>query len=63
MPTLPLLTYPEAADRLRVSTKTLRRLVAAGTIPAVRISVGSVRFDVADLDAYLAARKTEASAS
>lgn len=56
-----LLTYPEAAARLGVSQKTLRRLVASGGITAVRPSAGSVRFDPADLDAYIASRKTEAS--
>lgn len=33
----PLLTVPEVSERLRVSTYTVRRLVRAGEIPALRV--------------------------
>lgn len=37
-PSLPaLLTVPEAADYLRVSTRTVRRMIAVGTLPATWI--------------------------
>lgn len=58
MPTMdatvrPLLTAAEATERLRISRDSLRRLVATGALPAVRLSGGRlVRFrpeDVEDL--------------
>jgi excisionase family DNA binding protein len=45
------LTYREAAQRYRTSSRTLRRRVAQGDIPAVRDG-GRVFLRVADLDAY-----------
>jgi excisionase family DNA binding protein len=42
----PLLTVAQAAERLAVSEKSVRRLIAAGKIPAVKIG-GSVRVDPA----------------
>lgn len=45
------LTYTAAAARLHVSTRTLQRLVGAGSVPAVRIG-RSVRFRPSDLDAW-----------
>jgi len=44
----PLLTVAEAAERLRVSTKTIRRQIAAGTLAAHRIG-RSVRIAEPDL--------------
>jgi excisionase family DNA binding protein len=38
-----LLTVREVADRLRISRATVYRLVAAGRIPAVRVSSGAIR--------------------
>lgn len=38
-----ILLYPEAARLLRISERTLRRYVADGTVPHVRLG-GSVRF-------------------
>ncbi|OOY03233.1 hypothetical protein BMI87_18165 [Thioclava sp. F28-4] len=43
-----LLTPREAADRLRVSTKTLRRLRASG-LPFITLTSGSIRYDARDL--------------
>lgn len=56
-----LLSYPEAAARLGVSPKTLRRIVDEGAIPVVRPTEHTVRFDPADVDAFIASRKTEAA--
>jgi excisionase family DNA binding protein len=39
-----LLTPAEAADRLRVTTKTLRRWAEAGNIAAVRLPSGQLRY-------------------
>ena len=51
-----LLTIPEVATRLNVSTSTVRRLVSKGEIPAVRLGsspASSVRIDPAELDDWL----------
>jgi excisionase family DNA binding protein len=46
-----------AADILSVSTRTLSNLTRTGAIPAVRIG-RAVRYDMADLHAFISARKT-----
>ena len=48
----PLLTVAEAAEALRVSTRTVRRLVSAGSLPALRVGV-SVRIDRDELHRWL----------
>ena len=50
-----LLTVREAADRLRVSEKTARRLIARAQLPAVQLSGprSSVRVPAAELDEWL----------
>jgi excisionase family DNA binding protein len=45
-----LITIAEAAERLAVSTKTVRRLIARGVLPARRIGSRLIRIDAADLD-------------
>ena len=47
-----LLTYQDAAARLAVSVSTVRRLVAAGSLPCVRVGA-SVRVQEAALDRYI----------
>lgn len=47
-----LFTYQQAARRLYISTRTLRRLVARGRVPHRRIG-RLVRFTRADLDEIL----------
>ena len=47
-----LLTPAEAASFLSISTKTLKRLVATGALPAVRVS-RSMRFDLRALEQYV----------
>lgn len=49
-----LLTYDQAAERLAVSKRQVRRLVECGAIPFVQIG-GSVRIVAAALVAYIAA--------
>lgn len=46
-----LLTYEDAGRRLAVSPRTVRRLVAAGRLPAVRLG-RSVRIRAAELDRF-----------
>ena len=48
-----LLTVEEVARRLRVSSKSVYRYVAAG-LPAIRLNAsGPLRFDAAELEAWL----------
>lgn len=54
MPTEPTLTdhvsIQDAASALAVSTKTVRRLIARGDLPAKRIGLRMIRIPVAALD-------------
>lgn len=54
-----LLVPEEAAARLKVSTRTLRRLVARGEIAVIRIG-RVVRFRVEDIDAWIVRNVTAA---
>jgi len=51
-----LVTAREAADLLAISTRTLWTLTNVGDIPVVRIG-RFVRYDVADLQAWIESRK------
>ena len=55
-PLEPLLTLGEVAALLRVSNKTVQRLVATRRLPCVRIG-RRVRFTSADVFRFVAARK------
>ena len=52
-------TVGEVARHLRVSNMTVYRLISAGDLPAVRVGK-SYRLREDDVDAYLAARYTQA---
>lgn len=52
----PLLSLSEAAQRLACSSTTIRRLVANGVLPVVRIG-RLIRIDPADLTAMIYAQK------
>jgi len=54
-----LLTVVEAAEYLTVSRRYLANLTAAGDIPAVRMG-RAVRYDIADLDAWIEQSKRTA---
>lgn len=55
----PLLVTPkEAAKMLRLCERTLRSLKKAGQIPCVPIG-GSMRYDVADLRAFIESKKIQ----
>lgn len=53
-----LLTPREAAQTLGVSTRTLFTWTASGQLPAVRLGARSVRYSLADLHAFIEARKS-----
>jgi excisionase family DNA binding protein len=55
-----LLSRPEVAKLLRMSTKTLDRLVAAGEGPPVTRIGGRVLFRQDQLDAWIKARSADA---
>jgi excisionase family DNA binding protein len=46
------MTLREAAARLRVSERTLRRLIAIGAVPAVKVG-SQIRLDPDELDQYI----------
>lgn len=48
-----LLTVAEAADRLRVTTRFIRMLIADGTLPALRLGRRAIRLRRADVDHVL----------
>jgi excisionase family DNA binding protein len=50
-----LLTIPETAEQLRVSTQTIRRLIGSGSLPALRVG-NQIRIDEAALEVWLAGR-------
>lgn len=49
--TRPLLSVTATAEWLGVSEKTVRRLIASGVLPALRVG-GQLRIDPNELDAY-----------
>lgn len=50
----PYLTIAETAARLRCSTKTVRRFVASGKLPAYRVGPIMLRIRITDVDAMVA---------
>lgn len=60
--TRPLLTTAEAGERLGVSERTVRQLVIDGELSKVIVSKDAVRFEPAELDRYIASRRTEGTA-
>ena len=53
----PLLTIADTAARLNLSEHTIRRRIASGELPAVRLGA-LIRIDPDDLDQWLAERRT-----
>lgn len=47
----PDLTIPDAAARKRVSTRTIRRWISSGLLPAYRVGPTLIRIRPEDLDA------------
>lgn len=54
-----LLTIAEAAERLKVSTRTVSRYIAAGTLPATRITHKTVRIKESDVVALIGGPKCQ----
>lgn len=54
-----MVTVAEVAQRLRVSTTTVYRMISAGDLPAIRVG-NSYRLHRAEVDRYLSARFTQA---
>jgi excisionase family DNA binding protein len=52
-----LLDRAEAAERLHISERTVRRLTAAGDLTEVRVSVRSPRIDEDSVERYIAERR------
>jgi excisionase family DNA binding protein len=52
-----LLTFDEVAERLTVSVTTVRRAIAQGALPYVRVSDNRVAVTAADLAAYIASHR------
>ncbi len=50
MPDGDLLTPSEAAQRLRVTTKTLRRWALAGKVAAVTLPSGQLRYPLSEIE-------------
>lgn len=48
-----LLTIAEAAERLKVSTRTIRRYISDGILPASRLSRKTIRIKESDVVALL----------
>jgi excisionase family DNA binding protein len=47
----PYLSKTESAEYLGVSTKTIRRLIASGALPAYRVGPRNIRIKASDLEA------------
>jgi excisionase family DNA binding protein len=47
------LSQAEAAEYLGITDRTIRRMIAAGELPAYRMGARLLRIDAADLDAVL----------
>jgi len=55
----PLLTIADTAVRLQLSEHTIRRRIASGELPAVRLGA-RIRIDQDDLEQWLAEHRTAA---
>ena len=58
-----MLTFTEVCGRLRVTPKTLRKLILAGDLKAIRVGGnGAYRVSEEDLTAYIKRQAVEANA-
>lgn len=57
MTTPALLTVAEVAQRLRVTDKLVRRLIARGDLTAIKLSRRTLRVEAASVDAYIDAHR------
>ena len=56
-----LLTIQQTAERLSISETTVRRLIGAGVMPAVRVSPGAIRVERDELAGWISERRTAAA--
>ncbi|WP_445809947.1 helix-turn-helix domain-containing protein [Yoonia sp.] len=54
---LRLLTISEAAEYLAISERSIKRLIARGDLPCIRVG-SALRFVFADLEAFIARNRT-----
>jgi len=52
-----LLTIGEAAEYLSVSERSIKRLIARGDLPCIRVG-NALRFALADLEAFIARNRS-----
>ncbi len=57
------LTVEQVAEWLQVSTKTIRRYIEAGTLPAVNLGGRAIRIRREDIEAWLQTRRVEPGTS
>jgi excisionase family DNA binding protein len=56
-----LLTIPEVADAMKVSEKTVRRLIKRGDLPAFKVGDrGQLRVEEAELERYVESQRVRA---
>ena len=58
-PPMRLLTVRDAVERLNVTERTLRAWLAAGKLPAVRLSARCIRIRPEDLEAFIEGRRDD----
>lgn len=56
-----LLTVPEAASRLNLSSRSVWAMIADGRLPALRFGVRATRVDAADVERLIAEAKARAA--
>lgn len=56
-----LLTIAATAETLSISETTVRRLIGAGILPAVRVSAGAIRVEREELADWISERRTESA--
>lgn len=61
--TVPLLTARQVGDLLGIAPGTVLRWTRAGELPAFKLPSGAVRYDGAEVEAWLRGRSTSAGAA
>jgi excisionase family DNA binding protein len=56
----PLLTVQQCAERLNCHSGLVRRLIAAGKLPASKVGLKEWRIDPADLEAFIRGSRSQA---
>ena len=56
-----LLTIQQTAETLSISETTVRRLIACGVLPIVRVSAGAIRIERDELADWISERRTSSA--